>query len=80
MQEADETVKRAKGVSAKGKGGGDRGSKKGKDTPAGKGDVGEEFPMPQKSPTTMKKRGEEDLESKYIGMPSFLISSLLAFT
>lgn len=80
MKEADEAAKRAKGVSAKGKGGGDRGSKKGKDTPAGKGDVGEEFPMPQKGPTTMKKRGEEDLESKYIGRLYCLISSLLALT
>ena len=26
-----------------------------------------DFPMPQKPPSTMKKRGEEDIDSKYIG-------------
>ncbi len=77
LQEAEEALKPTKaGISAKGKGagGGGRASKRGKDTPSkpqsGKGgtDGGEgDFPMPQKPPSTMKKRGEEDNSSKYIG-------------
>ena len=61
------------GSAAKAKGGGGRASKKGKDTPSGKGGKGGDagggvdFPMPQKPPTSMKKRGEEDNDSKYIG-------------
>ena len=30
-------------------------------------DVSPAVPIPQKPPTSMKKRGEEDLDSKYIG-------------
>ena len=78
LQEAEELLKAStKGVSAKGKGAGasgGRASKKGKETPSkaqsGKGgaDAGDDgFPIPQKPPSTMKKRGEEDNESKYIG-------------
>lgn len=51
-----------------GKGGGGRASKagkKGKETPAA--DAGPAIPLPEKPPTSMKKRGEEDLDSKYIG-------------
>ena len=51
-----------------GKGGGGRASKagkKGKETPAV--DVGSDIPLPKKPPTTMKKRGEEGLDSQYIG-------------
>ena len=74
LQEVDASsqgTKPVKGVSAKGKGGGST-TKKGKDTPSGKGGAGDigvdDFPMPQKPPSTMKKRGEEDLDSKYIGL------------
>ena len=74
LQEVDASsqgTKPVKGVSAKGKGGGSV-AKKGKDTPSGKGGAGDigvdDFPMPQKPPSTMKKRGEEDLDSKYIGL------------
>jgi hypothetical protein len=66
-KEKVEAPVKGKGGSAKGKGGGaaGRASKKGKATPA---NDGEDLPMLEKSPTTMKKRGEEDKESKYIGM------------
>lgn len=66
-------MKAAKGGSGKNKASTGRGSKKGKETPSGKGgkggdsSAGNEFPMPQKPQTTMKKRGEEDTDSKYIG-------------
>ena len=53
-----------------GKAGGGRtskagGGKKGKDTPAV--DAAPAIPLPEKPPTSMRKRGEEDLDSKYIG-------------
>ena len=53
-----------------GKAGGGRtskagGGKKGKDTPAV--DAASAIPLPEKPPTSMRKRGEEDLDSKYIG-------------
>ena len=41
------------------------GGKKGKETPAP--DTATSVPVPQKPPTSMRKRGEEDLDSKYIG-------------
>ena len=40
-------------------------SKRGKETPGF--DVNEDIPLPPKPPTTMKKRGEESEDSKYIG-------------
>ena len=39
-------------------------AKKGKATPAMEEDA---IPLPQKPPTTMKKRGEEEEDVKYIG-------------
>ena len=41
--------------------------KKGKETPGLPKPGSEDIPLPQKPPTMMKKRGEEDTDSKYIG-------------
>lgn len=46
------------------------GGKKGKETPAV--DATPAVIVPQKPPTTMKKRGEEDLDAKYIGKLSLV--------
>lgn len=42
------------------------GGKKGKETPAT--EVAPAIPLPEKPLVSMRKRGEEDLDSKYIGM------------
>ena len=55
----------AKSVKPATKKGGGRVSKKGKDTPGS--DANDDFPLPQKPSTTMKKRGEESDDAKYIG-------------
>ena len=70
-QEAEEVAKKqaaekGDGKGGKGgKGGGSKPGKKGKETPAADADPA--IPLPEKPPTSMRKRGEEDLDSKYIG-------------
>ena len=74
VQEAEEAAKKqaaekgGEGKGGKGGKGGGRASKagkKGKDTPGM--DAGLDIPLPEKPPTSMRRRGEEDLDSKYIG-------------
>ena len=72
VQEAEEAAKvqaAKKGGEGNGGKGGGRGSKaagkKGKETPAVDADPA--IPLPEKPPVSMKKRGEEDTDSKYIG-------------
>ena len=77
VQEAEETAKKQAaekgkdgkgGKGGKGGGGASKAGKKGKDTPAM--DAGLAIPLPEKPATSMRKRGEEDLDSKYIGQYS----------
>lgn len=42
------------------------GGKKGKETPVAINEVALAITMPSKTSTTMKKRGDEDLDSKYL--------------
>ena len=63
QQEAAAQSTDAKSVK-KGAGGAGKSAKKGKATPAIEEDT---IPLPQKPPTTMKKRGEEEDDVKYIG-------------
>jgi len=63
-----------KGVAGSGRTSKVGGGKKGKETPAV--DATPAVIVPQKPPTTMKKRGEEDLDSKYIGKLSLICGAI----
>ena len=76
LQAAEEA---AKNVSAKGKGAGSKGGKNtsgsakkagkggGKETPSAKESTEQIIPVPQKEPTKLRKRGEEDTALQTIG-------------